>query len=70
MKKSIPKWKINQNSNQEVIFHFSKKSQAIKQLILSKYQDLDLSEIDKYLLVESYYNKYFYDLELMNQTNV
>lgn len=70
MKKNIPKWKINQSSNQQVDLYFPKKSQEIKQRILSKYEDLNLSEIDKYLLVESYYNKYFYDLKLMNQTNV
>ena len=69
MKKSIPTWKIDQISTQQDIY-ISKKAQKVKQYILATYQDTNLSDFDKYLLVESKFNKQFYDLKLMDQTNV
>lgn len=66
MKKNVPKWLVGDNlilGNMYV----SKKSQEVKDKIYSRIEDLQIDDLDKYVLVQSYFNKKFYKLDLMKQ---
>ena len=69
MKKNIPKWKLDKINIQDN--YNSKLSQKVMEKISNIYNTKEnLDELNKYLLIQSYFNKYFYDLKLINETNV
>lgn len=67
MKKNIPKWTFNDKKIENK--YLSKYDQQIMGIIWMSLENLnlDIDEFRKYELVNCFFNKYFYDLVLMDE---
>ena len=62
-KKNIPRFKENNYFEEE---YNSSYELEIKEKIFNKLENLKINEIIKLTLTQSIYNKYFYNIDLMN----
>ena len=67
MKKKIPKWTFNDKKIKNK--YLSKYDQHLRSVIWMNLEKLNLNidEFRKYELVDCFFNKYFYDLMLMDE---
>ena len=65
MKKKIPKWTFNDKKIENK--YLSKYDQQIRGIIWMSLENLELDEFRKFGVVECFFNKYFYDLKLMDE---